>query len=56
MLDHQITLHKDLKIEIIRQLNEKGVFQIKGVVSQVTKILNIFDQSVYRYLKIVEQT
>lgn len=56
LLDQQITLTKDLKVEIIRQLNEKGVFQLKGAVSQVAKILNISDPSVYRYLKIAEQT
>ncbi len=55
LLDQQITLNKDLKVEIIRQLNEKGVFQIKGAVSQVAR-LNISDPSVYRYLKIAEQT
>lgn len=56
LLDQQITLNKDLKVEIIRQLNEKGIFQIKGAVSQVAKILNISDPSVYRYLKIAEKT
>lgn len=54
LLDKQTPLNKELKIKIIRQLNEKGIFQIKGAVSQVAKILNISDPSVYRYLKIAE--
>lgn len=54
LLNQQITLNKDLKVEIIRQLNEKGIFQIKGAVSQVAKVLNISDPSVYRYLKMAD--
>lgn len=53
-LNQQGALNKDLKVEIIRQLNEKGIFQIKGAVSQVAKILNISDPSVYRYLKMTD--
>ncbi|NDL67046.1 helix-turn-helix transcriptional regulator [Anaerotalea alkaliphila] len=40
----------DEKIEIVRQLNEKGVFLLKGEVSRVAKYLNVSDATVYRYL------
>lgn len=53
LLDKDIILSKELKLDIIRQLTEKGVFQIKGAVARVADILNISEPSVYRYIKIV---
>lgn len=38
------------KIDIVRRLDEKGVFMVKGAVSQVAKKLNISEASLYRYL------
>ncbi|NLM65888.1 MAG: hypothetical protein GX180_01735, partial [Enterococcus sp.] len=54
LLDQKILLSKELKVEIVRNLNEKGVFQIKGAVARVSEILNISEPSVYRYIKMVE--
>lgn len=42
------------KTEIVRQLNEKGVFLIKGEVGRVAKYLNVSDATVYRYLSKVK--
>ena len=39
------------KIEIIRELNELGVFLLKGGVSQVATSLSISEPTVYRYLQ-----
>lgn len=42
------------KIEIVRQLNDKGVFLLKGEVSRVAKYLNVSDATIYRYLSKVK--
>lgn len=54
LLDQKATLSKELKVEIVRRLNEKSVFQVKGAVARVSEILNISEPSVYRYIKMVE--
>lgn len=38
------------KIEVVKQLNEKGVFLIKGAVSEVALHLKTSEATVYRYL------
>lgn len=42
------------RIKVIKSLQEKGVFGIKGAVRQVAKKLEISETSVYRYLKEIE--
>lgn len=39
------------KIEIVRELNDLGVFLLKGGVSQVANALSISEPTVYRYLQ-----
>lgn len=39
------------KIELVRELNEQGVFLLKGGVSQVAAALAISEPTVYRYLQ-----
>jgi predicted transcriptional regulator YheO len=39
------------KIEIVKELNEQGVFLLKGGVSQVAAALSISEPTVYRYLQ-----
>jgi predicted transcriptional regulator YheO len=39
------------KIEIVAELNEKGIFLIKGAIDEVSVQLNVSKQTVYRYLK-----
>jgi predicted transcriptional regulator YheO len=39
------------KIEVVRELNELGVFLLKGGVSQVAASLSISEPTVYRYLQ-----
>ncbi|MBE5995158.1 PAS domain-containing protein [Lacrimispora sp.] len=43
-------LTQDEKISIVKQLNEKGVFMIKGAVSEAALKLNCSDATIYRYL------
>mgnify|MGYP000886503249 FL=1 len=38
------------KIRIVSQLNEKGIFLLKGAVASVAKILKVSENTVYRYL------
>lgn len=43
-------LTQEEKISIVKQLNEKGVFMIKGAVSEAALKLNCSDATIYRYL------
>lgn len=43
-------LHSDEKMELVRILNEKGVFMLKGGVASAAKALAISEATVYRYL------
>lgn len=51
----QVDLNTDMKIKIISELDEQGIFNIKGSVAQVASKLNISESSVYRYIKMVEK-
>lgn len=42
------------KIEIVSELNEKGIFLLKGAVSEVAKHLKASEASIYRYLQKVK--
>ncbi|MGX6962683.1 helix-turn-helix transcriptional regulator [Vagococcus xieshaowenii] len=53
LLTSNASLSKEQTLDVIHQLNEKGIFQIKGAVMRVADILNISEPSVYRYIKIV---
>lgn len=54
ILNSDTILKPKKKQEIINALFNKGVFNIKGAVLKVSKILNMSEQSVYRYLKKVD--
>lgn len=43
-------LSTEEKIHVVSQLNEKGIFLLKGAVSSVAKILKVSENTVYRYL------
>lgn len=45
------TMTTDEKITLVRILEEKGVFQIKGVINQVALKLGVSNFTVYNYLK-----
>jgi predicted transcriptional regulator YheO len=44
------------KKEIVKHLSEKDVFRLKGVVVEVAKALEVSEQTIYRYLKELENT
>jgi len=39
------------KKQIIKELNEKGIFRIKGGIAEVCRHLQISEATLYRYLK-----
>lgn len=43
-------MHKEEKLEVVRALNNSGIFLVKGAVSEVSDRLIISEASVYRYL------
>lgn len=45
----------DEKKHVVKKLEEKGVFRLKGVVAEVADNLEVSDQTVYRYLKKLEK-
>jgi len=53
-LNSDSSLKPEQKLDIVRELNRKGVFALKGAVTQVAEILKISEPSVYRYLKQIE--
>jgi len=39
------------KKQIVKKLNDKGVFSLKGAVAEVARRLETSEQTIYRYLK-----
>lgn len=61
---HEITEEKGVKIEylkqedkleIIRDLNNRGVFLLKGAVPEIANIMKTSESSIYRYLQIIKR-
>lgn len=48
-------LNQAEKMDIVRRLEEKGVFMVKGSVSKVAGKLSMSDASMYRYLSKIEK-
>ncbi|WP_108649548.1 helix-turn-helix transcriptional regulator [Dongshaea marina] len=48
---HPDKLSSDEKVEIVRELDKRGLFMIKGFISTVASILDISEPTLYRYLK-----
>ena len=48
-------LAQDEKIEIIKELNNNGVFLLKGSVSEVASQLKVSEATIYRYLNIIKK-
>ncbi|MFH2128758.1 MAG: PAS domain-containing protein [bacterium] len=45
------TMSMEEKVHLVKILEEKGVFQIKGVINQVALLLGVSNFTVYNYLK-----
>ena len=48
-------MSQEEKIEVIKELNEAGVFLVKGFISIIAEKLAISDPTVYRYLQQIEK-
>jgi predicted transcriptional regulator YheO len=48
-------MEKDDKIEVIKYLDQKGAFMIKGAVDHAAEKLNVSRYTIYNYLKEVEK-
>lgn len=48
-------LKQEEKIEIVRKLNEKGVFMLKGAVAEVAEKLQVSEATLYRYIRKVSE-
>lgn len=49
-------MEQDEKIQVIEQLNEKGIFLIKGAVSEAAAALKVSEPTIYRYLGKVKKS
>lgn len=47
-------MEKEDKIEIIKYLDQRGAFMIKGAVDQVADKLNVSRYTIYNYLKEID--
>ena len=43
-------LTHDEKMELIRELDEKGIFLLKGSIAELSKILRLSETTIYRYI------
>lgn len=48
-------MSKDEKIEVIRELNESGLFLLKGAVFETAKKLEVSEPTIYRYLSRIKK-
>lgn len=55
LLREDIVLKQDQKVNIINELKQRGIFNMKGAVTEVADILHVSEPSIYRYLKIIEK-
>lgn len=57
LLEYEVSpkrMSPDEKMEVIKKLNDKGVFLLKGGVSEVAKYLKASEATIYRYLNKVK--
>lgn len=48
-------MSSDEKIEVVKKLDNKGAFQLKGAVSEIARALEVSEPTVYRYLSKVKE-
>ena len=59
MADYPVSSHRltiDEKKQIVERLHTRGLFVLKGAVSMVAKRLDVSEQTVYRYLREVQNS
>lgn len=45
------SLSQESRMELIHELNDRGVFLLKGSITSIARILKLSDASIYRYLR-----
>jgi predicted transcriptional regulator YheO len=48
------TMSQESRMEIIADLNERGVFLLKGAVTSIARVLQVSEATIYRYLRKVK--
>lgn len=56
LFQSDLQLTKEKKISIIKELNDRNVFQMKGAVQEVSSALKISEASIYRYLQLIQRS
>ncbi|MDK6369892.1 MULTISPECIES: transcriptional regulator [Aerococcus] len=54
-IQSNLSLTQEARLDIMRQLEAKGVFKIKGAVPQVARALGVSEPSVYRYRRMIQK-
>ncbi|KRN02308.1 hypothetical protein FD13_GL001987 [Levilactobacillus senmaizukei DSM 21775 = NBRC 103853] len=55
LLQPGVVMTPETRVQIVQELSDKGVFQIKGVMPHVAKVLGVSEPSVYRYLRMIDK-
>ncbi|PTM58698.1 helix-turn-helix transcriptional regulator [Desmospora activa] len=48
-------MKKEEKVEVIRELDERGIFLVQGASERIASLLNVSKQTVYNYLDVVRK-
>lgn len=56
LFQSDLQLTKEKKISIIKELNDRNVFHMKGAVQEVSSALKISEASIYRYLQLIQRS
>lgn len=48
-------LTQEEKLEVVRQLNDKGVFMLKGAVSEIAEKIDVSEATLYRYIRMISK-
>ncbi|MDN6271045.1 MAG: helix-turn-helix domain-containing protein, partial [Tetragenococcus koreensis] len=53
LLNDSIDLTQEAKMDIVKTLEEKNIFQLKGAVTETAGLLNVSEPTIYRYRKLI---
>lgn len=48
-------LTQEEKLEVVKELNDKGIFMLKGAVSEIAEKLDVSEATLYRYIRTVSK-
>lgn len=50
---HPDRVSQDERITLVRELDRRGIFLLKGAIASVSRVLNVSEPTLYRYLRMV---